>query len=88
MGRSTPITALSRELATAEEGLIAASNSVGLRLFREVEGATRASVPNLFISPLSVTMALGMVYNGAAGQTEAAMRRTLELERLTLEDVN
>ncbi len=88
MGRSASITALPRELATAEEGLIAASNSVGLRLFREVEGATRASVPNLFISPLSVTMALGMLYNGAAGQTEAAMRQTLELERLTLEDVN
>jgi len=43
-----------------------------MRVFREVERATRASVPNLFLAPLSVTLALGMLDNGAAGQTEAA----------------
>jgi len=45
-----------------------------MRVFREVERATRASLPNLFLflAPLSVTLALGMLDNGAAGQTEAA----------------
>lgn len=88
MSRPALITALPRELSTAEACLIAASNSFGLRLFREVEGATRTSVPNLFISPLSVMMALGMLYNGAAGDTEAAMRETLEFHGLMQQDVN
>jgi serine protease inhibitor len=49
-----------------------------MRVFREVERATRASVPNLYLAPLSVTLALGMLDNGAAGQTEAALLRSFE----------
>ncbi len=83
-----PVTTLPRELSAADEQLIAASNRFGLSLFREVEGTTRDTLPNLFLSPLSVTMALGMLYTGAAGETEAAMRRTLEFDGLTPEQVN
>src|SRR5713226_957817 len=83
-----PVTTLPRELSPAEEQLIAASNRFGLRLFREVEGTTRQTLPNLFMSPLSVTMALGMLYTGAAGETAAAMGRTLEFDGLTREEVN
>ena len=82
------MTTLPRELSAAEVQLIAASNRFGLRLFREVAGATRDTLPNLFMSPLSVTMALGVLYTGAAGDTSAAMRRTLELDRLTPEEVS
>jgi len=88
MAAPTPITTLPRELSPAEEQLIAASNRFGLRLFREVEGTTRQTLPNLFMSPLSVTMALGMLYTGAAGETAAAMGRTLEFDGLTREEVN
>lgn len=87
MAAPTPIIALPRELSAAEERLIAASNSFGLSLFREVERTSRDTLPNCFMSPLSVTMALGLLYTGAAGETEAAMRRTLEFEGLTLEEV-
>jgi len=88
MAAPTRIPTLPRALSAADERLIAASNRFGLRLFREVEDTTRDTLPNLFLSPLSVTMALGMLYTGAAGETEAAMGRTLEFEGLTPEEVN
>jgi serpin B len=81
-----PILGLPRELSVAEGKLIEADNSFALKLFREInrqEGDT-----NIFISPLSVAMALGMTYNGAAGNTRDAMQQTLELQGMSLEDVN
>ncbi|MFC1629078.1 serpin family protein, partial [Gemmatimonadota bacterium] len=43
---------------------------------------------NIFISPLSVSMALGMTLNGATGETYTAMKETLELAGLTEEEIN
>ena len=82
-----PITDLPRDLSVAESNLIAADNRFGLKLFREIN-AHAASNANLFISPLSVAMALGMTYNGAAGTTRDAMRETLEFGGMTLQQVN
>ncbi len=82
------IATLPRELSAAEGQLIAANNRFGLSLFREVERATRDTLPNLFMSPLSVSMALGLLYAGAAGDTAAAMGRTLEVDGLTPEEVS
>lgn len=83
-----PITELPRPLTAAETRLIAADNDFAFRLLREVAAQTRGAAPNLFISPLSVAMALGMTYNGAAGTTEEAMRRTLALEQMTVPEVD
>lgn len=82
-----PITGLPRTLSGAEGSLVAADNRFAFKLFQEI---ARQSSPdsNLFISPLSAAMALGMAYNGAAGTTQQEMQRTLELEGLTLADVN
>jgi serine protease inhibitor len=82
-----PITELPRELTLAEAKLITADNAFAFKLFREV--ATQApDDANVFISPLSVGMALGMAYNGAAGTTREAMQSTLELQGMTLPEVN
>ncbi len=43
---------------------------------------------NVFISPLSVSLALGMTINGARNETYDAMRFTLGLEELTPEEIN
>ncbi|MFC1683293.1 serpin family protein [Candidatus Zixiibacteriota bacterium] len=43
---------------------------------------------NVFISPLSVAMCLGMAYNGADGSTREEMAQTLELSGLSVEQVN
>ncbi|NIN70966.1 MAG: serpin family protein [Gemmatimonadetes bacterium] len=81
------ITSLPRDLTAAEEELIRSDNAFGLKLFREIDLQEEIGA-NIFISPLSVAMALGMTYNGAAGETQAAMQETLELQGLTLGEVN
>jgi serpin B len=81
------ISRLPRELSAGEAELIEASNAFGLKLFREIHG-TSAPGANIFVSPLSVGMALAMTYNGAAGDTRAAMRDALELDALSLPEVN
>lgn len=82
-----PITELPRELTVAERGLIDADNRFAFKLFREIN-VQQSAAANVFISPLSVGMALGMAYNGAAGTTREAMRQTLELQGLSVADVN
>ena len=68
------------------KGLVESDNSFGLKLFCELAGEQEHS--NIFISPLSVAMALGMTYNGANGSTQEAMKKTLELNGLTIGEVN
>jgi serpin B len=75
-----------RDLTSLEKQLIQSDNIFGLKLFREIVGSEPDT--NIFISPLSVAMALGMTYNGAANETEEAMRQTLELGDLTKEQIN
>lgn len=68
------------------KGLVESDNKFGIKLFKEIvkeQGDT-----NIFISPLSVSMALGMTYNGADGSTKDAMQKTLELSGLTEEEIN
>ena len=84
---NNPFTPNIRELTSAEKGLVEADNSFGLKLFKEVVFEEEPDT-NILISPLSVSMALGMTYNGADGSTEEAMRTTLELSDLTLEEIN
>lgn len=43
---------------------------------------------NLFVSPLSLHMALGMVLNGADSQTETEIMNTLEMQGISLDEVN
>jgi serpin B len=66
--------------------IIEADKSFGFELFREVYNLSEED--NLMISPLSVSYALGMTYNGAAGTTLEAFRDVLHFEDLTNEEVN
>ncbi len=43
---------------------------------------------NLFISPAGVSLALAMTYNGAAGDTAAAMAEVLRFGEMELEEIN
>ncbi|MGD8282303.1 MAG: serpin family protein [Gemmatimonadota bacterium] len=81
-----PITRLPRELTAAETTLIGASNDFGLELVRTV--AATDDRPNLILSPLSASMALGMTLNGADGATFDDMRSTLGFDGLTQEEIN
>lgn len=61
-------------------------NAFGLELFRELVKAQPDS--NIIVSPLSVSMALGMTLNGAAGATLEAMQSTLGFSGSTMGAVN
>jgi len=72
--------------ADADARLVQATNDLGFRLYAAL--APDARSPNVFVSPLSVQLALAMVWNGAAGGTRADMARSLGYADLTAEDVN
>ncbi|KPK99471.1 MAG: hypothetical protein AMJ91_07700 [candidate division Zixibacteria bacterium SM23_73_3] len=74
------------EPTATEKRLIKSDNKFGLKLFKEIIKEEKNK--NVFISPLSVSMALGMTYNGANGTTREAMQKTLELNDLTIQEVN
>lgn len=80
------ITALPRQLTSAEQKLITGSNSFAFDLFRQINANQRSS--NVFISPLSASMALGMTVNGAAGATYDAMHNTLRLGDASKQEIN
>ena len=76
----------SLNLTAAEKSLLQSDNRFGFKLFQEVMKEQKDT--NIFISPLSVSLALGMTYNGTNGSTREAMKNTLELNGLTLQEVD
>lgn len=81
-----PITELPRQLTAAEQKLIVGSNAFAFDLLRQVNTSDHAG--NVFVSPLSASMALGMTLNGADGSTYTAMHSTLRLGDLARTEVN
>lgn len=73
-------------VSATEKLLLDSGNRFGFKLFKEI--VKSESDKNIFISPLSVSMALGMTYNGADGTTQQEMQTTLELNGLTLQQAN
>ena len=65
--------------------LTAASSKFAFKLYDQI---LKHSNGNTFVSPASVMLALAMTYNGAAGTTREGMARTLEVEGVSVEDVN
>src|SRR5258706_596742 len=88
VGPPPRITALRRALTPQEQRLIDADNRFAIKLLKQATAHTRDTLPNLFVSPMSVAMALAMTYNGAAGTTEDSMRATLELDGMSVGEVN
>jgi len=78
-GQSRPLTAM-------EQSLVASDNAFGFKLFQSVNRDEAGT--SVFISPVSVSMALGMTLNGANGTTRDAMARTLEFSGMSQDDIN
>jgi len=81
------IAELPRALSASELGVIQASNDFAFDLLRET-WAGESEGPNVFLSPLSASMALGMVLNGADGETFEAMRATLGWAGMSQDEIN
>src|SRR5262245_40591742 len=72
---------------TAQEAKLAnASIAFGLNLYERVSNAE--AKPNVLVSPLSASMALGMTMNGAEAGTYDAMRSALGFGTLTEAEIN
>lgn len=65
--------------------IVAADNTLGLNLFKILD---QGSTANVAISPTSIALVLQILYNGAAGSTQQAMSEALQLQGLTVSDVN
>ncbi len=66
--------------------IVAADNAFGLKLLDTLLAGSDGN--NVAISPLSVALALQVLYNGAAGSTRQAMAQTLELGALSDQALN
>ena len=84
--QTPPLDALPRSLTTAELKLVASANDFSFALFRQTVAASKDS--NVFESPLSASMALGMTLNGATGSTYEQMRSVLAFGTAPDADIN
>jgi serpin B len=83
---NNPVSSEARDLTLLEKQLVESDNRFGFKLFKEIVEAEPDA--NIFISPLSVSMALGMTLNGADGETQTAMEQTLEFASMTTDEIN
>ena len=81
-----PLGELPRDLTQSESKVIAGSNDFAFDLFRT--GNASQHNANVFMSPLSASMALSMATNGANGATYDAMHSSLRLAGATQDEVD
>lgn len=62
-------------------------NGFAFRLMNKIQ-ETEPEQDNIFVSPLSLHMDLGMLLNGAEGNTYDEMAKLLDVNNLSLEDIN
>lgn len=67
--------------------VIAADNQFGFEIFHKIN-ASLDEPKNTMISPMSVSLALAMLYNGADGNTKKQMEDILHKANLTPDDIN
>jgi serine protease inhibitor len=66
--------------------LIEADNTFGLELFQKIREESEKE--NIMISPLSISVAFAMAYNGADKDTKTEMEKAMKLNGLTTEQIN
>lgn len=74
-------------LKVGMEKKVAQDNDFSFDLLRQTI-AINSNEPNVFISPLSMSIALGMVRNGAAGLTRTEIEQALRLSGMSDEEIN
>lgn len=71
-------------LNSFQDIMITKNNDFGFNLYRELNSGDE----NIMISPASIAMALSMTYNGAQGETKAAMAEVLKIEGDDIDALN
>ncbi len=70
-------------LSDAQRQLVQKNNQFALNLFQQVSG-----FDSKVVSPLSVTYLMGMLANGADGQTQQEIMKTIDADSISLSDMN
>ena len=73
------------KLTAAQQAQVENSNEFAWKFFKEV---SKGEQEDVFVSPLSVTYALGMLANGAVGDTQKEILEGLEFRSGKVEDIN
>jgi serpin B len=81
-------TGFAQRSVISEPKAVRTANDFGFELLKRLHAQREDDRANIFISPLSVSMSLGMLMNGAGGETFDAMGHTLGLEGLTVDEAN
>ena len=74
------------QIEAIDPNVVEANTDFGFNLFHEIRKSEQDK--NIFISPFSVSVALAMTLNGAAGETETAMVDTLQLQDIETDAIN
>ncbi len=74
------------KLTAVQKQKVAQDNDFAFELMKQVLAETDES--NVFISPLSVSIALGMTWNGAIGDTKTEMEKTLKMNGMSVNEIN
>ena len=74
------------ELTVLQGEKVNSDNVFAFKMFKQV--ATLDDNPNTFFSPLSLNMALGMLFNGTSGETRTEMAEALVFAGLTETEIN
>jgi serine protease inhibitor len=61
-----------------DKGLVSLNTDFALNIFKELSNDDKNA--NVFISPISISLAMAMVYNGARSQTQQEIAKTLEFK--------
>jgi serine protease inhibitor len=75
-----------KSIVSVDNKLIAANTQFGFKLFDQL--AKQDAGKNIFVSTSSVAFALAMIYNGASGETQQAMAKALEVNGMSLQELN
>jgi len=83
---SPAISATQAPVAKEVRQLATAHNFFGFNILKQllVEDKNK----NIFLSPASIALALSMTYNGAEKETKAVMAKTLQVENMTIDELN
>lgn len=73
------------KLTTAQQAQVENNNEFAWKFFKEV---SKGEQQDVFVSPLSVTYALGMLANGAVGDTQKEILEGLEFRSGKVDDIN
>lgn len=73
-------------LTAGMEKRIAQDNSFAFDLLNKTISLSKES--NVLVSPLSVSIALGMAWNGANGQTKTEMETAMKMNGMSVDDMN